>query len=161
MTNKKTARSASDGKNAKPMFGVSGIISVDKFMTYLPRKLAAANPAPVANSGSAANSKIDMNSFENQSCNRIFTTNTIAAIVAVIIIARRMTNHQCAFSKMVSKLIGWLTCSMWLSASVVVSNQGTNTFWRYVFKNVFRRRLFTPAGRSLPRRKNCMCIDLS
>ena len=94
-----------------------------------------------------------MNGCESQSRNRIITINAIAVIVAAIAIARRMTNHQCAFSKMVSKLRGCLTRSMWLSASVVVSNRGTNTFSRYAFTNTFRQSLFTPAGRSLSRRK--------
>ena len=114
---------------------------------------SAANPAPAANSGSAAISKIDMNGCESQNRNRIVTINAIAAIVAAFAIARRMTNHQCAFSKMVSKLLGCLTRSMWVSVSVVVSNQGTNTFWRYAFTNTFWRSLFTPARRSLSRRK--------
>ena len=100
---------------------------------------------------SAANSSIDMDDHESQSCNRILTMKAIATIVAAIAIAKQMTNLQRAFAGIIVKSRGCLMRSMW--PSVVVNNisdyrQGTNTFQQY---------LFMPAQRSLSR-KNISCL---
>ena len=135
-------------KKAQPKFDVSGIISVDKLMTYLSRKITAKNPASPANPASMAISRIEINRYESQIRNCIITTNATAAIVDAIAIVKQTTNHQCAFSRRVSRC---LMCSMWPSV-VNISNIREGTY-------TFRRSLFMPAGKSLSR-KNIACASI-
>ena len=151
MTKEKTTRSASDGKNEEPIFGVSELISVENSMTYLSCKFAAAAEASAANQASAAISSTVMNGYESQSRNRILTIKATAVIVAAIAIAKRIANLERDFARMIRRY--FLMCSIW--SSVVVNDisdirQGTITF---------RRHLLTPARRSLSR-KNFTCVSI-